>query len=235
MRKNLINIFITIFTYLVLPLNVFASGASLEFKHKSFENEIITTEIYLNTGGSTVNALTADFTYPVKLLKVIEIDSTDSIFSSFVEKDYSNDGIVKISCFKIEGVNGSGNVATVKFKVLGEGEANLEFTSDAAVMDATTIENILTESAPGVYTINKNLDILPKTGIEENSITITALIALIVLVMIISLAIAGFTMWGGIYLSLGKWKVEGKYEVGLGKGKKRDNEKTLKQGKIAKK
>lgn len=204
---------------------VTAGNATLEFKHDTFEEGIITTHIYLNTSGASVNGVTADFTYPSDLLEVTELSTDNMLFIDYIENDYSQTGIVYISCYSIEGINGEGNIATVKFKTLQSGEAVLKFTDDILVLEAENSENILSEAKTGTYTINENLSTLPQTGSTPE--VLTGLIALIAIVMILIFTIAGFTMWGGIYFSLGKWELntEGSFEVG-GKGKKKTKKRT---------
>jgi len=219
-------IVLAIFPILSLfPYKVNAESATLEFRHGNFEEGTITTHVYLNTSGTLVNGVTADFTYPSDLLEVTELNTNDMLFTDYVEKDYSQSGVIYISCYSIEGINGEGNIATVKFKTLKPGEAVLKFTDDVLVLDAENSENILSEAETGTYTINESLSTLPQTGTESE--VLTGLIALIAIVMIAIFTIAGFTMWGGIYFSLGKWELssEGSFEVG-GKGKKKVQKRT---------
>ncbi|MBU0975180.1 MAG: cohesin domain-containing protein [Patescibacteria group bacterium] len=222
MKKNIPVLLLSILTFLfVLPFGVRAETgkATLEFKHKNFQDEVIVTDIYLNTGGEKVNTVTADFKYPSKVLEVTAINTDSSLFPYFVEKDFSKPGAVYISCFSLEGVNAEGVIATVTFKSLSSGKAELTFTEDAVVLDVDTSSNILTSTEPALYTISDDLNILPQTGSTDQSVML-GLFVLILLVMIVLFALAGFTIWGGIYFSMGKLKLEGKYEVGLGKSKK---------------
>lgn len=195
-----------------------SDDASLEFRHKDLLSDVILTSVYLNTGGELVNGVTADFSYPSTLLRVEKIDISNSIFDNFIEQDFTTSSdTVYLSCYSLEGVSGEGEIATVQFRVLQNGKATLEFTDSAAVAEASTSTNILGETDTGTYTINEDLSVLPETGVTTGSAVLDALIIIIALVMLALFVIAGFTMWGGIYLSLGKWEVEGRYEVGIGK------------------
>ncbi|MDD3647588.1 MAG: cohesin domain-containing protein [Candidatus Dojkabacteria bacterium] len=222
MKKYISSFLFATFVFLfIFPINSKAAEkkATLEFKHKSFQDGVIVTDIYIDTGGITVNTVTADFEYPSKVLEVTDISTSSSIFPYFVEKDFTKAGIVYISCFSIEGVNDKGPIATITFNSVSAGKAELSFTEDAVVLEAENSSNVLKTPETALYTVTEDLNILPQTGSTEQSVLL-GLFVLILLVMIVLFALAGFTIWGGIYFSMGKMKVEGKYEVGLGKSKK---------------
>lgn len=209
-----------------------SSGASLSFRHEDFSDGEIVTTIFLDTGEKEINAITADFTYPSNLLEVVEIKTSKSIFENFIELDHSLDGIVFISGYSTEGISDEGTVATVVFKTLSPGVAQLKFTEETAVLSSSNSSNILDKKEETQYTITDTLSALPATGSETR--VAAGILAIILLVMIVIFALLGFTIWGGIYFSLGKWKVEGKYEVGMGKSKKRKS-KSKKRGSKKKK
>lgn len=222
--KKISVILITFTAFLIFPNNINASEnqATLEFKHVSYDDGIVTTNLYLDTNGNTVYGVTADFTYSSNIIQIKEIDTENMLFDNYIETDSSNNGFVYISCFSINGVNDKGNIATIKFESTQSGEAVLEFTDDVLVLD-TNSENILSEAIDGTYTITEDLEALPQTGTEEN--ILLALVAFILLIMIVIFAISGFTMWGGIYFSLGKWKVDTKGEFSIGKKDKKKKSK----------
>ncbi|MBN2016385.1 hypothetical protein JW766_06180 [Candidatus Dojkabacteria bacterium] len=224
---NKIRAVIVILTAIVflglMPINTFASEAKLEFKRVETNNSTLAVDIYLDTGSININAVTADFTYPAEVLKVKNIDIENSLFSQFIEKDYSQSGTVYISCVSFNGISRTGVVARVTFEILGPGTAQLEFTQDVAVLDTDRSVNVLGSAEPVLFNVSEDLAVLPQTGTEEQIALATGLIALLTLVMIALFAIFGFTIWGGVYFSLGKWQVktEGGIELGKkdGKGK----------------
>lgn len=220
-KKICMLITLLLFLFPILSSKVRAASTKLEFTYTEASDDTITIQIYLTPGGNTVNTITADFTYPSDLLEATSLKTTDSLCDNFVRHDYSTDGVVYITCSSNDDITEEGAVATVTFKALSSGDAELKFSDDAAVFDANTSEDILAETESGNYTINSDLSILPQTGISAEPRIFFALLVLTILVMLIVLTLVGFTLWGGIYLSLGKWKFEGKYEVGVGKGKKK--------------
>lgn len=198
-----------------------ASEATLEFKHVSFDEENITTNIYINTYGSNINGVTADFSYSSDILEVTEVSTEDSVFDNFVENDYSQSGIVYLSCYSIEGYTGEGLLAEVSFKAIGSGSATLTFTDDVVVLESDTSNDILATPESQIYTVSEDLITLPETGTESEVLAISGIVFFIAIVMIVIFALAGFTMWGGIYFSLGKWEVSSEASVGVGDKKKK--------------
>jgi hypothetical protein len=221
MKKKLIVFFGTILFALLLPAKVNAGNSTLEIKHNSFEGDTLVVDVYLDPSDTLINAVTADFTYPSTILSFESIDTSESLFDNFIEKKNGEEGKVLLSAYSLYGVNKAGVIASVTFKAIAPGKANLEFTDDVLVMEAYTATNTLETKLPATYNISSDITDLPETGTTETVVTASGIIALIAILMIILLAIAGFTMWGGIYLSLGKWKVstEGGFEMGK-KGKK---------------
>jgi len=210
-----------IFISLIVLPNFFSADASdaqatLEFKHVSFDEDNIVTNIYINTSGYDVNGVTADFTYSSDILEVTDINITDSIFDNFIENDYSQDGIVYLSCYTLDGYTGEGIIAQITFKAIGSGSATLTFTSDAVVLESVTSTDILEDPESQIYTVSEDLITLPETGTESEVLAISGIVLFIALVMIIIFALAGFTMWGGIYFSLGKWEVSSEASLGGG-------------------
>ncbi len=200
---------------------VHASEATLEFKHISFDNENITTSIYINTYGANVNGVTADFSYSSDVLEVTEVSTEDSVFDNFVENDYSQSGVVYLSCYSIDGYTGEGSLAKVTFKAIGSGSATLTFTDDAVVLESDTSLDLLTTPESQIYTVSEDLIALPETGTESEVLAISGIVFFIAIVMIVIFALAGFTMWGGIYFSLGKWEISSEASVGVGDKKKK--------------
>ncbi len=199
-------------SFLVTGRKVKASSASLTFKHENFEENKITTGIYVDTGGQSVSGITADFTYPKDKLKVLSIETDNSLCNNFIEKEVVKAGRINLSCFTIKGMNGQGDIATIKFQTKDTGKALLKFTSDAAIVDSETTKNILSKPETATYTINEDLSVLPQTG-ETQTYVAFGFVLLVLLVMLILFILTGFSVWGGMYFSLGKWKVSGKYEV----------------------
>jgi hypothetical protein len=227
---------IFLLTFVLSPLfskDVQASDATLEFKHVEVLDQTITTKVYLSTGGNTISSVTADFTYPSDLLEVTDIDISDSIFDIAVKQDYSLEGTVYLQMSSTDGVSKDGTVAVINFKTLTEGEAQLVFSDNADVLSAANSENILGSAETGYYSISQDLTALPETGAAVQLRIFYALFLIIAFMMLIIFALAGFTMWGGIYFSLGKWEIKGEYDVGVGKGKGKKKELRL-QGKKSK-
>lgn len=198
-----------------------ANGATMKFTHIDIaEDDMILTAIYLEPSGNEINSIIANFTYPSDFLEVVEIQKDNSLFSNFTSEDFSLPGIVYLGAYSDEPVDYPAEVVRIKFKPKANGEAKLEFTQDAAAFGSGTPQDIPLNTESSTYTINNLSEGLPETGVKEELLSINALIALIGIAMIVMFVFAGFSMWGGIYISLGKWKGELRGEIGV-KGKKK--------------
>jgi hypothetical protein len=216
---------------LLIPLGFFkgtvhAAASTLEFKTSSVEEDSFTIQVYINLYEDEANAVTANFTYPKDLIKATNIKTTE-MFSNVIDADISTEGYVYLSATSDSSVTGEGALALVTFSILNAGTAEFAYTDDSAILDSSTSENILVSARNASYQINA-LTSLPETGVEESVDPFFGLVLLILLVMIIIFTIMGFSMWGGIYFSLGKWEVGGKYEFGL-KKKEKDKKKDKKK------
>ena len=220
---KLISLSIFLILFIILPYKVYAEEQTiLEFKHIDFENDTIITSININTNEYEVNGVTADFTYSSDILEVVEIDTSNSLFESFAENDYSQTGLVYLSCFSTNGVKGEGEIARIKFRVVSSGKATLQFTSDTVVLESDNSTNVLSIPETQIYTVNENLDVLPQTGADSNLIAITIIVFLIAIVMLVIFTLFGFTIWGSIYLSLGKWQIRTEAQIGISDKKKKN-------------
>jgi hypothetical protein len=202
-----------------------ANGAIMKFTHIDIaEDNMILTSIYLEPSGNEVNSIIANFTYSSDLLEVVEIQKDYSMFSNFTSEDFSLPGIIYIGAYSDEPVDYPGEVVRIKFKPKANGEAKLEFTQDAAAFGSGTPQEIPLDTESSTYTINNLSESLPETGMKEDILSLNALIALIGIAMIVIFVFAGVSMWGGIYISLGKWKGEFRGEIGI-KGKDKGKKK----------
>jgi len=231
LQKYFIFLVVIISFIAISPVKASAANATLSFKHDDFADDIISMHIYLNTGGNSVTMVKADFQYPLELLEVKDVQTEDSICKESVVYDLTASGVVALSCIPLESLTGEGNIATISFQAINDGEAIVKFTQDVGVFVDSLEENILAEPEPALYTIRRELSTLPETGSFTGSELLDALIILIGVIMIAVFTIAGFSVWFGVYLSLGKWKLEGKYEFGISKERKERTKSAKKRSK----
>jgi len=187
--------------------NAQTSQAEMSFEYDSSTDNTVKINIFLDTNEATANALTADFTYSSNVVKPILIETDEFFCETIIENDIETVGTVFFSCFNVKGKAFEGNILSVTFDKLSEGNAELKFTDNVAVLSSLTAENILGETEPGLLTIKSDFTVLPMTGDEEEDTPTAAqelnsLIAVVQLVLIIVFAIAGLSIWGGIYFSL---------------------------------
>lgn len=144
--------------------------------------EEFSIDIDIDTKGNNINGVTADFSYPSDILEVMEIDTSNSVIDSSVEEDFSEKGVVYISRFvgRGETYSGSGNIATVKFKAVADGEIVIKFTENAVVTDSNATDILETTEE---LVINKDTSITGK--FKDNKLLLAIPIAVILIFVIL--------------------------------------------------
>lgn len=193
-----------------------SGSATLSFEKANATSKSISAYVVVDTQDSSIRAVTADFSYSPDILEFQEITINKKICKEVVKQDISSSGIVYLSCYIKDGYKGKGEIATVDFKIIQYENTKLLFSNNTVVIDAETHSDILSNAKPADITIPSSLSQLPQTGVEETEI-FQGVLVLIIMLFILLLTIAGFSTWGGIYLSLGKWEVEGRIKIKSGK------------------
>ena len=113
----------------------------------------ISVSVGLNTGGDSINGVSAYLSYPSDKLEVTYASCVGA-FGIAAERSYGGGGI-RISCGSISGASGSVTVATIGLRGKGEGKATVSFIGgSAAARTADSSDSLnLGGSAGGVYTI----------------------------------------------------------------------------------
>lgn len=89
----------------------------------------LSVTIRVDTGSEETNAVTAEFTYPANLLEYIGTDATGSNFNVAAAEKGGN-GLVQFSRGANDPVKGNLLVQKANFRVIGSGNASLQFTND---------------------------------------------------------------------------------------------------------
>lgn len=105
--------------------------------------ETLRVLVNLDTKGAHINTVTADFVYPTELLELQEIQVQDSFVKIWFDKRTQDGKILLTGALPSPGFTGQGQIATIFFKVLQEGVAELAFSSNVAVFENGANENIL--------------------------------------------------------------------------------------------
>lgn len=107
------------------------------------------TSVMVNTGGETINAISAHFSYPTDLLDFAWISESGSFMTVWAEK-IGGGGVVKLAGgLPTPGFSGRELVATVGFKVKKIGQANLSFISGSHVLKDSDNSDILSLGGSG--------------------------------------------------------------------------------------
>jgi hypothetical protein len=151
--KKLIFSFIVLGGLFLISSHVFAQNAVLYFVPAEGDyspGQTIRTTVMVDTQGADVNAVAAYVTYPSDALDVLLIDTAGSALSlvtkPLLADPLPTNGKIEISgTVSAPGVSGIQKIASVDFKVKAgiSGTALLSFAVDAAVLDDTNNQNIL--------------------------------------------------------------------------------------------
>lgn len=114
----------------------------------------ITVSVYVNSGGQSVNAVQADFTYTASRLEYQSINTAGSAFDVAAPSS-GGSGSVSIARGSVSGVSGGSLlVAQVSFKVLSNaGTASISFSSSSEVYN-TSNSDILGSKSGATYTVD---------------------------------------------------------------------------------
>jgi hypothetical protein len=131
-----------------------AAGETMYFVQKTnmYVGKVMTVEIKVNTAGTEVNAVQADFTYPSSQLELVSISGINSAFGVNASTTAST-GVVSISRGSLPPpVTGDVLVATVYFKVKLPDVANLQFQNTSGLYDSVDNQNVLDVKTDASFT-----------------------------------------------------------------------------------
>lgn len=148
-------LYIFLISTLLSPLA--ARAATLSFSPSSgsySQGSTLKVNVYANTGGDSINAVQANFTYPSNTLQFTSISTGGSALTILAEKAASG-GSVRIAGGNPSPFSGSKYIASVFFKVLANsGSATLSFTADSAVVRSSDNQNSLTGTSPATFRLS---------------------------------------------------------------------------------
>jgi hypothetical protein len=132
-----------------------AASASLYFSPGTYSvqnGNLVTVNVYENSGSEPVNAVQANFSYPTSGLEFMYITSSSAF--GIAAQSTGSGGTVQIGRGAMPNVTGAQLVATVTFKaVASSGTATLAFSGGSNVVSANTNSNIMTSSPGGAVTL----------------------------------------------------------------------------------
>lgn len=146
--------FVFFFLFLFLPSLTFASTFYLTPRATNIPiGSVVSVSVGINTGGESVNGVSAYLSYPSDKLEVAWI-SYGSAFSLQAEGSYGG-GSIRISRGSIQGALGNINVATIGFRGKALGQATVSFVGGSAAPRTSNSSDSLDlgGSAGGTYTV----------------------------------------------------------------------------------
>jgi len=140
MKKLLFVIFLLISSFLITP-NVQAEGASLYLSPQSgtfFVGSIFDISVFVNTEGSSINAVQVDLKFPPEVLQVTSPTAGSSFISIWADQPfYSNtEGLIGFKGGVLSpGINtSSGLISTITFRAKAPGQAAISFLDSSKVL-----------------------------------------------------------------------------------------------------
>lgn len=120
-------------------------------------DESVVVPLLVNSKNSFINVIEGRVTFPQDKLQVTNVSKDDSVFSLWVKgPEFSNeDGMIEfIAGRPTPGFMGSeGNIMTISFMAINEGEAELGITNAQALADDTLGTNVLKKISPSKIVI----------------------------------------------------------------------------------
>jgi len=142
----------------LLPLT--ASAASLSISPSSGTYNIgqtFSASIYVSSPDQTMNAVSANISFPSDLLQIVSLSKNNSIITNWVqEPSFSNtNGTITLEGIVLNpGYQGSsGRILTINFKARTAGTAEVVFTSSSVLANDGLGTNILTNIGKAIYVL----------------------------------------------------------------------------------
>lgn len=135
----------------------------------------VTVQVYEDSGSTSVNGVQFDLTYPTAQLQYVSSNNSGSPFSAVLQNS-GGSGTVNIAVGNLGGsASGAQLVATIIFKVIATGSANLAFGNNCFVTETSTSSNILSGKTGSSYTCvpGAALSLNPASGSYSNGATVT--------------------------------------------------------------
>ncbi len=170
--KRFIFFIFTILFFFLIPKSSSAANFSLSSLKKEVDlNSFFQVEVNLNTKGEKINAMEAKLNFDPEKIQVISLDTANSIFSLFIQKDFDNEkGVITvIAGLPSPGFSGSGQAFTINLKAVKKGESEIDISSASKILNNDKNNNIFEKSSSLNFSINSYSKTEPQTnGAKSN-------------------------------------------------------------------
>lgn len=113
----------------------------------------VTLQIRMNSGGTAVNAVQSNLSYPTTQLQLISVDTTGSPFTTTIQNT-GGGGIIQLGVGILAGsTSGDKLVGTITMSVLSTGSAAVSFAAGSGIARASDAVDICTKRTGGSYTL----------------------------------------------------------------------------------
>lgn len=164
--KSLLTVLL-FFIFIVCPQAALASSLYLSpGSGNTTQGGTLSVQVRLNTAGEGVNAVSAFLSYPADKLEAAWLSYGNSAFPIAAEGSFGG-GIIKISRGAFNGVAGDVGVATIGFRAISPGLAQVSFIGGSQSPRVSDSSDSLTGSSGGAYnvgSIDATAQIIPQTA-----------------------------------------------------------------------
>lgn len=171
LKKILIIFKIFLVFFLISPDNAFSASLNLNPSSGVFSvGDNISVRLRVSTPNESINAISSVLNYSNNTLSLSSISKSGSIISLWpVDPSFSNqNGRATLEGVVLNGYSGnSGNVVTLNFRAIAEGQAYVRFTSGSVLANDGQGTNVLTSSNGSSFQINRKVN----NQIEQNKPT----------------------------------------------------------------
>lgn len=187
--KLYLSIFVFSFFFLFFGIKD-ASAATLSLSPASKQvsvNDTFVVSVMLDTQGETTDGVDAIIFYDSGKLSITSVSLGD-LYANKLQEDYSTGGQITLRATSTATTSftGSGTFATITFKAISDGNANVDFQFTAGSSTDSNVakegQDLLTSVSGAVYTISPSGGVgggeettLPETGIITPTILLASL------------------------------------------------------------
>lgn len=175
-KKNFVIFLFLVFSFLISCEKAEAADASLYLSPDSGVysiGDIFSIQAMVDSGGEPINVADGVLSFSPQFLEVVSISQDNSVFNFWsTEPDFSNArGIVEFAGGTSKSFLGtSGNIITVAFKAVANGNTQITFSSGAVLAADGKGTNILTSMKGGNYEFRPGVIIPPSQKGKESFI-----------------------------------------------------------------
>ncbi|MFC1967856.1 cohesin domain-containing protein [Chloroflexota bacterium] len=134
----------------IIVIAAIAVGGVLVIRGGGDDDEKAAVEVPINLeGASNVGSISIELVYDSDMLEATEVKAGKMATNAMIESNIGIPGRVIIGIIDSSGINGDGAIATVSFKLLGDGGSSSLILQNVETHDATTLIDVVNQTSDG--------------------------------------------------------------------------------------